>query len=329
MSNSTVIRRLAKIIEQGKDSSRLESFIALNIENYCKEPIFYTLPLNTLFSIASKCRQLDVKSLSLLIAGVSRAYGNEGLQILDFIPTGEPTEQKSPNKLTKFKSSSDVNTEITNQHFHMPNKTHSRDALDDNAALSPSNKPNKPRSRSLAPRSFEDRFKRIQVNEEQAAQQQPTEKKPDPFALIEAGNLEELKSLLDRNPKLINSVDEDNNTLLHIAAKYARNDIITYLLDFPIDIEKRNRKGWTALHFASMGTDASTVELLLDNGANVGPYGKDSPLHLAVYNDRVEIAELLLEHGADVRKRGFTLGFVPLGYAKSQKMIQLLTSFAE
>ena len=108
--------------------------------------------------------------------------------------------------------------------------------------------------------------------------------------MIESGNLEDFKKYIEKNSNNINKTDQFGNTLLHIAAKYAKNDFLLYLLDFPIDLEKRNKKGWTAMHFAAMGTNLSTLALLIDAGANVEPYGKDSPLHLAVYYDRYDLS---------------------------------------
>ena len=147
---------------------------------------------------------------------------------------------------------------------------------------------------------------------------------------MEKGDLESIEHLAEEDPQSLSVKDSEGNTLLHIAAKYAKDDIIDYLLSNGIcDIEAKNNKRWTPLHMACTSNCLSTVELLIKYGANVEPYGRDSPLHLAVYNDNVDIAECLLNNGADLKKRGFYLGFVPLGYAKSQKMIQLLTEFAE
>ena len=180
----------------------------------------------------------------------------------------------------------------------------------------------------------EDEKEQNQETNEQEAKENNKPKRDDyendPFVAVEKGDLESIQHLAEVDPQSLSVKDSDGNTLLHIAAKYAKDDIIEYLLDNGIcDIESKNNKRWTPIHMACSSNCLSTVELLVSNGASVEPYGRDSPLHIAVYNDNIDIAEFLINNGADLKKRGFYLGFVPLGYAKSQKMIQLLTEYAE
>lgn len=69
---------------------------------------------------------------------------------------------------------------------------------------------------------------------------------------------------------------------------------------------KRNEKGETPLHLASMKGDIAKVEKLLNlnHPVNEKDYAGWTPLHEAVNHNRVEVAELLLKHGADVNDRG-------------------------
>jgi ankyrin repeat protein len=63
------------------------------------------------------------------------------------------------------------------------------------------------------------------------------------------------------------------------------------------DLEALNKKGETVLFKAVSRGDKGIVQLLLDNNANplTRPEGSDSPLHLAVQNDKKTILKMLLE----------------------------------
>lgn len=66
----------------------------------------------------------------------------------------------------------------------------------------------------------------------------------------------------------------------------------------------------TALHFAAMDGDVSSVGLLLDHGATVNKPGPDdtTPLHFAAAGGHIEVVLLLLSRGADVHAA--TKGYV-------------------
>jgi len=79
---------------------------------------------------------------------------------------------------------------------------------------------------------------------------------------------------------------------------------------------KRNEKGETQLHVASINGDIDVVEKLLSSGhcTNVRDNYGWSPLHEAANHGYIDIAELLLKHGANVNDPGGTSckGVTPL-----------------
>jgi ankyrin repeat protein len=73
-----------------------------------------------------------------------------------------------------------------------------------------------------------------------------------------------------------------------------------------LDVTQRNHCGESPLILAALEGHAETVELLLDNGADInaqgGYYG--NVLQAASYQDRTENVRILLDNGADVHAQG-------------------------
>ena len=102
--------------------------------------------------------------------------------------------------------------------------------------------------------------------------------------------------------------ERNNDTPLHLAARYCTVDIVEALIKHGADIEARDRAGKTPLHCATGISEERTalpmVKLLLDAGADVNARDKEgnTPLRNALFGD-AEIVALLLASGADVKIR--------------------------
>ncbi len=83
--------------------------------------------------------------------------------------------------------------------------------------------------------------------------------------------LENLKVRIRSEDVSIHSTDEYNNTVLHYAALFGRNGVVSTVLSktpFPErKVNATNSRGETALHLAALGGDPTTVSILLENGA--------------------------------------------------------------
>ena len=91
----------------------------------------------------------------------------------------------------------------------------------------------------------------------------------------------------------------DGWTLLHAAADRGRLDVAMPLLYFgSTNPNAGNEQGSTPLHLVSQGKYNSK-----EHGVDVNAREKHSwtPLHLAAFKGRVEIAQVLLDHGANVK----------------------------
>jgi ankyrin repeat protein len=103
---------------------------------------------------------------------------------------------------------------------------------------------------------------------------------------------------------------------------------IKYLIERGADLETKNNKGRTPLHWASTMDCIEIAKLLLDRGADVGAKDKWglTPLDWASYKDNIELAKLLLDAGADVEAKD-VYGRTPLHWACSDEMRDLLKKY--
>ncbi len=61
---------------------------------------------------------------------------------------------------------------------------------------------------------------------------------------------------------------DTKTTLLHFAAVSGNKEVINYLLDLGLSVNKANGYGWTPLHFAAYEKNFAAVEVLLQKGAD-------------------------------------------------------------
>ncbi|NXI54987.1 BARD1 protein, partial [Chloroceryle aenea] len=136
-----------------------------------------------------------------------------------------------------------------------------------------------------------------------------------------------------RSPSLLrspggNSIARRNykgETLLHVASIKGDLAAVEQLLQNGADPNVKDNAGWTPLHEACNHGHTEVVELLLQHKAlvNTTGYQNDSPLHDAARNGHVSVVELLLLHGAS-RDAVNIFGLRPVDYAESEKMKSVL-----
>jgi len=98
----------------------------------------------------------------------------------------------------------------------------------------------------------------------------------------------------------------DNNTPLMKSVLDDDVESVRKILDGgQVDVDKRNRYGWTALMHAARVNNATLVELLLQHGANVDARDDDgwTPLIRAAMKGSTAVIKVLLAHGADIDAR--------------------------
>jgi ankyrin repeat protein len=113
---------------------------------------------------------------------------------------------------------------------------------------------------------------------------------------------QELYSILTKNPYLVNTEDEKNETFLSYAIKRNNNPIINLILTSPIlNLTYQNNTGNTYLHLAVIQQNLKLVQNLLDKGIFIDIQNNDgnTALHLAYYVNNLEIIKLLINNDID------------------------------
>ena len=114
---------------------------------------------------------------------------------------------------------------------------------------------------------------------------------------------EELYNILSKNPYLINTEDENNETFLSYAIKRNNINIINLLLTSPIlNITYQNElTGNTYLHLAVLQQNIKLIKELLNKNINIDIQNNDgnTALHLAYYINNIKIIKLLIENNID------------------------------
>lgn len=126
----------------------------------------------------------------------------------------------------------------------------------------------------------------------------------DIVKFVESGDVEQLRSLLASNVKLLSEISSlaDIETPLHIAAAQKQVDAVIALLDHGININAQNRAKHTALHIAAWNGAVAVAEVLVKRGANVdiATELKHTALILAAQKGSAEIVKMLVDANADV-----------------------------
>ncbi len=125
----------------------------------------------------------------------------------------------------------------------------------------------------------------------------------DIFEPVKKGELAKVKTILEKNPDLLNARGEYDRTPLMQAALFHQIDIFKFLLEKGADFSLANKEGFTPLHFVAFNGEKELVELLITKGAAVNSNQnaiKAPPLDFAVSGGHKAIVELLLAKGAQL-----------------------------
>ncbi|KAI6170522.1 Suppressor of tumorigenicity 14 protein-like protein [Aphelenchoides bicaudatus] len=136
---------------------------------------------------------------------------------------------------------------------------------------------------------------------------------------------EVVKTLIKKNPSLVNATDKFKAIPLHAAAFNGHCDIVKLLLSNGADVNALTRFGnddstdppsVSALYAAALNGSVECVRILLDKGANINIKTSEglTALHIASQEGHYDVVKLLVERGADVNNQN-NKGFTALHYA--------------
>jgi uncharacterized protein len=122
------------------------------------------------------------------------------------------------------------------------------------------------------------------------------------FAIM-SGNIGKIRNSLLKDTSIVSLKDKMQRTLLMEAIIFGKEDIAKLLIENGADVNARETKGWTPLHFAVQSYLPDTVKLLIEKGTDVNAtdFFSNTPLHKALSSSagRGEIINLLLKAGAN------------------------------
>jgi len=131
-------------------------------------------------------------------------------------------------------------------------------------------------------------------------------------------------ALLLKHPDVqLDARSRNGDTALMIAAFNGDTKAALELIDKGAEI---NRPGWTALHYASAVGNLVVIRKLIENSAYIDAESpnKTTPLMMAARAGHLSSVQLLIDEGADVTAKN-ELGLNAIDFAKSQNHIAIIT----
>ena len=155
-----------------------------------------------------------------------------------------------------------------------------------------------------------------------------------------AGDLNQVRALIEADPTLMDSKGDGGGTPLHRACRAKQVAVANYLLDKGANLSARDEYQFPPLIRACdvPGQDLALIQRLIDQGADVNAQGYNglTPLHKAAYSGDLKVAKLLIDNGADpntydnyhgpvgVGSISGTVLQVAINFSPNEEMAQLL-----
>jgi ankyrin repeat protein len=149
------------------------------------------------------------------------------------------------------------------------------------------------------------------------------------LAAVRSGDRATLEKLIAADPAIVSAKDPAGSTPLHHAAGFGTLNSLTLLVDKGADINARNRRGATPLHWAVH--DEAKVRLLLARGADVNAKqveGRTPVYQAAVLGGGLPVLRLLLEHGGNA-STPILIGQTPLAVAAIRGDVDAMRALIE
>jgi ankyrin repeat protein len=147
---------------------------------------------------------------------------------------------------------------------------------------------------------------------------------------VVTGDFAAVTVALAADPALVNSLNENHETPLLLAATHGHTEIAEYLLEHDADFTIGDADDSRPIHLAAVGGHTAIIELLISAGddINIADNNGMTPLLFSLSSRHGATADWLLEHGADIgqaNRRGIT----PIHYAAARGQHEALIKMIE
>ncbi len=134
--------------------------------------------------------------------------------------------------------------------------------------------------------------------------------KPDIFTACVLGRVNDVRTLLERNPSLVNAIQSDypKRHLIEIAIEKGHAEMVELLITKGAEILPTKLGGISLLHAAARHGNQKVIDLLIDRGLKLETRDDEGAtlLHSAASGGQPEIVRFLLSKGADAQAVDFS-----------------------
>lgn len=127
----------------------------------------------------------------------------------------------------------------------------------------------------------------------------------------------------------LNSKDEDDNTVMHLAAKNGAMHLLALLMKHDVNINRRNEFDRTPLMMAAMRGHKAIIRILCKKSDNlVTDEDQDgrTALHLAALTGNIGCLKQLIKYGSDIAARD-NFDMTPLDLAAQKGHLEVCKCF--
>lgn len=125
---------------------------------------------------------------------------------------------------------------------------------------------------------------------------------------------ESVMRLLLKNEASINIENKNGETALYWAARNGHKTAVELLLISEANVLTKDNEGWSALDWAVTGGKSDIVKELLEHGVDTESDGRNQALYLAAGEGHEDTVQMLLDNGADVNAKDW-IGSTALDWA--------------
>ncbi|KAF4612470.1 hypothetical protein G7Y89_g15607 [Cudoniella acicularis] len=230
-----------------------------------------------------------------------------------------------------FYAATDNNVEVVKAHIHAAydSPVITKLLLDAGANVHAKNKEGRIPLVKAASEDYEDTFRVILNQMEETSVLSSGDLSSAVLGAVESGSLEMVKSLVEKGASFLDE-DNDENTVLHLAASSGSKPVLEYLIGkgAGIHLNKLIRVYGTPLMAVARARSADVTETLLEIGADVNATGGryHSAIQMASRMGREETVRLLLNKKADpnLTSRSFGNALIAAIYDGSKTVVELL-----